>query len=231
MMRRLRFLRRLIVLIIVTILLYFIISFLLLFFPAKSSFTFDHADRHRTLYLFHNFAHTEIIFPADTLSEKFKGILAPFFERSDQGYFAFSYGDESFMLYTPRWRDTNPVLACRALCLNTPGVIRVGHYPAIRHDSSVIALPADAMTLQKVEENIRKSFRYENNHPVAVPTPRYNPYIRYFKASRPYNLFYTCNTWSGEILRKAGYPVSYWTPLAFEVVFPFVKSLSNLVVP
>ncbi len=230
-MRRLQFLRRLILLLTVTLLLYFSISFLLLFFPANASHRFNTPDKNRTIYLFHDFAHTEIIFPVDALSKKFKAMLSPFFDRPDRGYFAFSYGDEAFMLHTPRWRDTDPVLACRALCLNTPGVIRVGHYPAIRRDSSVIALPADRAVLRQAENEIQKSFLYQNGAPIPVQAPKYSPYIRYFKATEPYNLFYTCNTWSGEVLRKAGYPISYWTPLAFEVVFPFVKSLSNLVVP
>jgi len=39
----------------------------------------------------------------------------------------------------------------------------------------------------------------------------------YFLAKKPYNLIHTCNSWSGDILRKGGLSMGYWTPLADQV--------------
>ncbi|HHD83953.1 MAG TPA: DUF2459 domain-containing protein, partial [Campylobacteraceae bacterium] len=38
-------------------------------------------------------------------------------------------------------------------------------------------------------------------------------------ASQPYNLFYTCNQWTAQILRSADIPAPLWAPFAFEAVY------------
>ncbi|RUM71342.1 MAG: hypothetical protein DSZ07_00665, partial [Sulfurovum sp.] len=33
-----------------------------------------------------------------------------------------------------------------------------------------------------------------------------------------YNLFNTCNTWTGDQLREANVSISYWTPLSSNII-------------
>jgi len=203
---------------------YFFIPLFLLIVPSHQIFPSVTTDNNSTIYLFHDAAHSEIIFPAASLIPPLQKKLEPFVPAIDRGYIAFSYADEDFLFQTPQWKDIDFIPTLRALFTNTPAVIRVGHYTAIRKDKSIIPLHIDTETEQILQKEILHTFATDKQHrfiPRRPPHP--NTYQYYFRAKHPYNLFYTCNTWSGDILRRSGFPVSLWTPLAFEVVFHFPK--------
>ncbi len=201
-------------------LLYVIVSILLIFSTPR--YKPKQMQTPKTFYLYHNLAHTEIILKGSDLSAKLTKLLTPAVDSPKQGFIAFSYGDARFMAYTPTWSDINFMLALRALFINTQGAIRVGHYRALRHDRSVIPVTIDAITLAKLQETLCKSFRYEKSSLVLLDLP-HPPYIRYFEATHPYNLFYTCNQWTAQILRSADLPAPRWAPFAFEVAYPFTN--------
>jgi uncharacterized protein (TIGR02117 family) len=206
-------------------LFYFLFSFLLLLLPVQPVSHPSKIKNPVTFYLFHDFAHTEIIFPAKTLIPQLKNALQPFIPGINQGYLAFSYGDEKFMLNTPKWRDMKFPLALKALFMNTPALLRIGHYPQIRHDKSVVPLTVSYKNYQQLQQNILYSFALKEHKIIPIPAKKQNftnNYF-YFQAQKPYNLFYTCNTWTGDMLRHASLPLSYWTPLSYQVVFHFLK--------
>ena len=216
----LHLIKRVILALFITLALYLTISLLLMFLTP--SFKSHPSQNPKKIWLYHDLAHTEIILQGRDLSAQLKTVLTEAFPSMREGFVAFSYGDARFMAYTPSWSDLDPLLALRALFPDTKGAIRVGHYQALRHDSSVIPVTIDAVTLKRLQHAIFKSFRLQNGKGVllALPHPHY---IRYFKAAHPYNLIYTCNQWTAEVLRSAGLPAPLWAPLAFEVVYPFVK--------
>jgi len=204
------------------IIFYFFLSFLLLFFPQHQTNTTD-TNKTKTIYIFHDIAHTEIIFPASEIIPSLQQKLQPFISNNHTGFIAFSYGDQNFMFHTPQWKDINLFITLKALFLNTPAVIRVGHYMAIRKDTSVVPLKLSKKELNALQNAILNSFTTYQNHFIYLHSPLSSYGFYYFRAKQPYNLFYTCNTWSGEMLRHTHLKVSYWTPLAREVVFHFLK--------
>ncbi len=201
---------------------YFLLSVLLLFFPANHT-NIQTLQKQNRIYLFHDLAHTEIIIPANTLLPDLQTKLTPYIPNITKGYLAFSYGDQNFMFHTPRWKDISLFITLKALFLNTPAVIRVGHYTAIRKDTSVVPLKLSQKELNALQNAILNSFTTRQNHFIYLHSPLSSYGFYYFRAKQPYNLFYTCNTWSGEMLRHTHLKVSYWTPLAREVVFHFLK--------
>ena len=221
-MKRLHFVKRFILILFTAIILYFTLSFLFLFiFPHSAHGDTAKSQKHiDTVFIYHDLAHTEIIFPAKTLIPPLAQKLQPFIPALRHGYIAFSYGDEDFMFHTPEWKDLKISLALKALFLNTPAVIRVGHYTQIRADETIVPVKLPHEQYTKLQTTILQSFATDTQGNLIPRTyPGQKNYRYYFKAKHPYNLFYTCNTWSGELLRKTGLPVSLWTPLAFEVVF------------
>jgi uncharacterized protein (TIGR02117 family) len=200
-------------------LLYFLIALLFMLFTPKRYDTT--ADTTKILYLYHNPAHTELILPASELSEALKKLLTPYIPYIDSGYLAFSYGDADFMQKTPRWRDADIVTALRALFLNTPAAIRVGHYRALRKDKTIIPIQMDKKTLEKIENAIYTSFQKEHNRAILLKQKNPNGYIYYFQAEHPYNLIYTCNQWSRDMLSAGSLPQPRWAPFSFGVVYPF----------
>ena len=225
-MERLHIFRRFILIILTATLLYFTSSLLLLILhPHSAKADLQKHSRHTdTVYIYHDLAHTEIIIPSRALISALKEKLKPFVPAIDHGYIAFSFADEDFLFQTPQWKDIHLIPTLKALFTNTPAVIRVGHYTAIRNDESVIPLHIDTETEQILQKEILHTFATDKQYRFIPRTPPHpNTYQYYFRAKHPYNLFYTCNTWSGEMLRRSGFPVSLWTPLAFEVVFHFPK--------
>ena len=221
-MKRLHFVKRFIQMLVTAIILYFTLSFLFLFiFPHSTHGDKKKNQKHMdTFFIYHDLAHTEIIFPAKTLIPPLIQKLQPFIPALRHGYIAFSYGDEDFMFHTPEWKDLKISLALKALFLNSPAVIRTGHYMQIRDDETIVSVTLPHERYTKLQTSLLESFA-TNQQGNLIPrtSPGQKSYLRYFKAKYPYTLFYTCNTWSGEILRKAGLPVALWTPLAFEVIF------------
>jgi uncharacterized protein (TIGR02117 family) len=203
--------------------LYFLIALLfMLFTPKRDNPNPDtNTTKTKILYLYHNPAHTELILPASELSEALKKLLTPYIPYIYSGYLAFSYGDADFMQKTPRWSDTDTPTALRALFLNTPGAIRVGHYRAIRQDEHLISIPLKTEALEKIEKAIYNSFQKEQGAPIPFKQRRTNSYIYYFHAKHPYNLIYTCNQWSRDILSAGSLPQPQWAPFSFGVVYPF----------
>jgi len=215
--------QRTILFFIISILLYFFISFSLLFISPSTYKLPESSNNNCTIYLFYDLAHTEIIFKGTDLTEKVTLPLHYYISDIKEGYIAFSYGDKSFMLHTPKWSDIQLPLAIAALFINTPAVIRIGHYRNIRKDKSVIPLQLTKKSCHLLQETVMKSFAQKEHKLLAIYFPDIPAYIYYFQAQKPYNLFYTCNTWTGDMLRRASLPVSYWTPLSYQVVFHFLK--------
>ncbi len=216
-----KLIRSILFLFIVLLLSYLSISHL--FASLSSAHLQTQHHRPPSLYLYHDIAHTEIILPSTALTPQIRHALSPLLPHINYGYIAFSYGDRDFMLHTPHWRDTDPVLAFRALFVNTPALLRIGHYSRLRHDNSVIPLHIRSQQLQKLQQAILKSMQLKEGKCLPYPAPNRPSYLYYCQATHPYNLFYTCNQWSAQILRAASLPAPLWAPLAYQVTSPFVK--------
>ncbi len=215
-----RFLKYFITLFIVIFISFFLISHILLFFtPQKSSFE---ENKRYEIYLFHDLAHTEIVLKSNSLIKPLKEKLKPFI-KDFSNYLAFSYGDQFFMLHIKRWKDMKFTTMLKALFINTPAVIKVGCYKSIKKDDSIIKIPVSKKTYIKLQNNILNSFKLKSGSLIAVKTDNKNLGLHYFRAYRDYNLFFTCNTYTGEILRESDLSVSLWTPLSYQVVYHFPK--------
>ncbi len=194
------------------IFLYFLISYLVQLFP--SSDNCQKGDDY--FYIYHADVHTEIIFEIKKdqklLLQKFPNLL-----RGDaRGYMAFSYGDRDFMLKVPDWDHVDPTLAFNALFTNTQGVFRVGHYYGIYLDK-VTKIYTSTKCKRELLNLILDSFSQKGGKFIHFEDNLGDINTFYFLAKKPYNLFHTCNSWSGDVLRESGFSMGYWTPLANQV--------------
>jgi len=203
------------------LILYLLLSFALLWSTSGDYSPPENNRTSETLWLYHDLAHTEIILPRGRLTPPLQELLRPYIPASS-AYIAFSYGDSDFMLHTPHWRDISAVRTLKALFLDTPGAIRVGCYPAIRHDTSVIPIRITPEQMQRLQSAIARSFT-QKNHRILKIEAKSPPWFCYFRAGHPYNLFYTCNQWSAGILRSTDLPAPLWAPFSWDVTAPFTK--------
>ncbi len=65
---------------------------------------------------------------------------------------------------------------------------------------------------------IRNSFQIGKNKPLAIVHPGYSDVDCFYEANGTYNLFNTCNVWTGCGLKEAGVTIGIWTPLQNGIV-------------
>jgi len=202
----------------ILILFYIFISFLLLLFPTTTHCTKDN----KTVYLYADTAHTEIILPISYLKQEYQKEFPKLLKNRSKGYLAVSYGDKEFLMKVPSWDDIKIPIALKSLFLNTPALLRVGYYYDIKKDLC-IKIRLSNQCLKKLQRTIFNSFSTKNNHFIRYKDHYKQHNIFYFQAKKSYNLFHTCNTWTGDRLREAGLKASYLTPFAQQVIYPYQK--------
>ena len=195
------------------ILLYLLVAYVSCLFPVGDD---KDANATKEIYLYHDkhlFSHSEIILSLKDLNQSYKKAFVDLLGDMPRGYIAFSYGDRDFMMDKGGFDELNISLGLKGLFLKTPALLKVGHYSAFKKDKCQL-LRVDKARLEKVQAEIFKSFRLEKHTPLRYPDVYGEYYRHYYEAKHPYHLFYTCNTWSGEVLRKAGIKMPLWTPFA-----------------
>lgn len=188
------------------------LSFAFSFFPSSG----DCAQKEHKIYIYHNeelLSHTEIIMKVAPLKDDFFEAFPKLLHNNPNGYIAFSYGDRDFMMDKSGFDDLNTTLALRGLFIDTPALIKVGHYGAIAKEKCQ-ELTISTKCLSKLKASILGSFIKKEGAYLRYHDRYKRYYVYYYQAKNNYNLFHTCNTWSGDRLREAGISMPYWTPLA-----------------
>jgi uncharacterized protein (TIGR02117 family) len=201
---------------ILIVVFYIATAYLLTFFPTKG----EKSTSEQKVYLYYNDArlsHTEIIFEVAPFKERFTKAFPHLLNHNSRGYLSFSYGDRDFMMDEGGFDDLNITLALKSLFLNTPALIKVGHYGSFSKNR-VIELSLSHKVAAKLLDKILDSFKQKEGKFVPYHDRYGRYYIRYYEAKKPYNLFFTCNSWSGEMLREAGIKMGLWTPFADNVI-------------
>jgi len=190
-------------------LLYFITAFLFSYFPSSST-TLHNSEK--VIYLSYNDTHSDIILSLQQVPPKYHH----FFEtihQNKKGYFLFGWGDKETFLNTPTWDDLQVSTALKALFINTPSVMHVQYFSTLKRLRHVKSIQLSNEQVEHVIQNIFSSFDFSKK--------AYHGYGRndlFYNSPYPYNLFNTCNTWTGDQLRHAGVSMSYWTPLSSNII-------------
>jgi hypothetical protein len=136
------------------------------------------------------------------------------------GYITFSFGDKDFFMQVPNWEDIKVGVTLKSLFLNTPALMRVSQFRYINKEACK-KIYIDENSLVSLKNSILNSFRKKHNKLI-----RYNDHYKvsntnYYLACEPYNLFYTCNSWTGDRLKDANITQPLLTPFVQQVIYPF----------
>ena len=193
----------------IPLILYIAIAHLLTFFPTKIE-TF--LEQNKTIYISYSQLHSDIIINIESLDQKWKEKLPKHIIHSN-GYLSFGWGDKEFYLNTPTWDDLKITSAFKALFLNSPSVVYVKYYRDISYFQDLKEVKLSNEQLKDLEKSIFKSFDFEHK--------KYKGYGRddiFYSSPYQYNIFTTCNTWTGEQLKEANVSVSPWTPFSYNII-------------
>ena len=137
-------------------------------------------------------------------------------------WLSFGWGDRDFYLQTPFGDDLNLRLMMKALFVPSRGVIAMDL--SENEPSS-----GDLKRLSVSREQARAAWNFISSYFIqeaasgdfekisaALVHPSYGS-VEFFEAKGRYSLFYTCNNWTGGVLKAAGVSTGLWTPLTFGV--------------
>jgi len=189
------------------------IAFLLMLFPASTPQHNEQATRY--ISITRNLAHSNIMLDLSRTSVDWHGLFPDLIPQK-QGYLLIGWGDQQLYQLTPTWADLKPSVALNALFTNTAAFLHLHYLPPNDYPlDETVTLQINAATSQAIEQHILKTFQ--------PSTPQlaflgYDAHDRFYYASGTYNIFITCNTWIGNVLRQSGVSISWWTPFSYNVI-------------
>ncbi len=189
-----------------TVLLYLLIAYIFTLFPKKTSVSIQ--EKKYSIYLLYNSIHTDILLNV----KEFNLSELPIFMQKNRGYLSFGWGDQEVYLNSPNLSDITFTSTLKALFLNTPSLIHVSYLPHISNREKLKTIKLSKAQIEELKKSILQSFVF--------PKKRYRGYNRedfFYEAKGFYNLFNTCNTWTGDRLRDANVTMPYWTPFVWSV--------------
>ena len=169
-----------------------------------------------TIYLRSNGMHTDFVFPVKNEVKNWQQLSKPehtLSKRADFKYVSFGWGDLEFYQQTPEWSDLRFPVAFQAVFLRKQSAMHVEFLDGLYYQRSIIPLQITRNQYSELANFISQSFQRDPSGNVTpVKDLHYGPNDAFYPAKRSLNLFYTCNTWVNEGLKKAGLPSCLWTP-------------------
>ncbi|MGY4830247.1 TIGR02117 family protein [Sphaerotilaceae bacterium SBD11-9] len=201
---------------------YFMVAFGLLLVPANPQAPSDAIVVQA--YVVSNGVHTDLVFPLRAQGVDWSRTFPARHLAQDPGerarYVAIGWGDREFYLHTPRWRDLTAGRALQALSGSGHSLLHVTHLHETDLREGAYALPLTAAQYASLVQHVEASLvRRPSGEGAHLPGQHYGPRDAFYEARGSYDLFTTCNVWTGRALRQAGVKVSVWTPLASQVVW------------
>ena len=201
-------------------LVYVAVAFALMALPAHRDWR--PAPQPVDAYLASNGVHVDFVFPVDSEVVDWLALFPlhhfPLFDGEPQ-YIAIGWGDREFYLTTPHWRDLRAGTALRALSGTNPSLLHVSYLRDIDQLFQVRRLAISAGEYASLAGFVRARLAAPETAAQPVAGFRYGPNDAFYPAAGSYSLWYTCNNWIGEGLRRAGIRTSVWTPFAANVFY------------
>jgi uncharacterized protein (TIGR02117 family) len=212
MKKMLKCLRSIFLLVLLAILGYCLLAFLLSFFSTSPKEV--QCSNQKTVFVASNGVHLDIILPIESLAdEELRQMQVP------QGvhFVAFGWGDQDFYVHTPTWDKMNFRTTFKALFLPSKSIMHLTFYRhAYDHWSKVELCETQLKTLL---DYILTSFQASEGQFIALPGTGYTSMDLFFEARRSYSVFFTCNDWVNQGLKKAQVKTAVWSPFDFGVLY------------
>jgi uncharacterized protein (TIGR02117 family) len=210
----LKIISKFVLFIVVFLLLYGLSAYVLSIIPVNNNMS-EHKKEY-TIYIKSNGVHTDLVLPIKTdvkdWSEQIKHEHIQSKDSTHQ-YLAFGWGDKGFYLDTPEWSDLKFSTAFNAAFNLGTSAMHTTFYKQIQETESCVKIAVSKEHYQKLVAFIEASFQYDTNgNPIFIQAITYGKNDSFYEAHRTYNLFYTCNTWANQALKKAHMKAAFWTP-------------------
>lgn len=166
----------------------------------------------REVFLVTNGVHVDVVLAGKDVPERWKKQLPA--QMYGCAYYGIGWGDRGFYLETPDWASLSAFNVANALFWPSKTVMHVSCYA--RPDTAkatVAGFRVGERQWQQLIGEMEKSWQIADSGWQLIPEAGYGQYDAFFEAKGHYHLFFTCNNWTGQCLRKAGIRTALWSPL------------------
>ncbi|WP_233101708.1 TIGR02117 family protein [Variovorax sp. IB41] len=200
--------------------LYVLVACALVLWPAHAKPKLPAEAPALEAWVLSNGVHTDLVFPARSAAIDWHQLfpLADFRAvPPDAEFIAIGWGDREFYLHTPTWADLTASRAFGALAGGNRALMHVTYLQRGQMRRGAYKLPLSQAQYAQLVDYVRAALPSGRATPIAGA--HYDNQDAFYEAEGGYNLFETCNTWTGRGLRSAGVTVSRWTPFDFNVTW------------
>jgi uncharacterized protein (TIGR02117 family) len=177
-----------------------------------------HADEGVTVWLTTNGVHAGLSMPARHALMDWTALFPPVHnaQRNDadaDGYVTIGWGDRTFFLDVPEWRDLKLATALNAIGGRDAAAMHVEYGPAPTRDATTIPLTVTPEAYARLVTFIRRGVTVDGSgSAVWIPGRHYDANDAFYEAGGRYSLFVTCNQWTRDALATSGVRVPVWSP-------------------
>ncbi|MEO5644520.1 MAG: TIGR02117 family protein [Bacteroidia bacterium] len=162
-----------------------------------------------------NGVHTDIVVPVKNECRDWTKIFSySAVKKADSTfhYLSFGWGDKGFFINTPTWADLKASTAINAMFWMSTSAMHVTWKKNVAAGPRCRIIMISKENYKLLCDYILQTFALRNNVPEFINAPGYSNNDAFYEAKGKYNLFHTCNVWTGIGLKKAGVRVALWTP-------------------
>lgn len=179
------------------------------------------------LFIETNGLHTGIIMPIRSDVHDWSGLIRP--EHLDNpgsygSHILIGWGHEGVYRNAEHWQDLRFRDAASAIFGSHDVLLHVYHltypqtYPHYRRSFKV-----SEAEYRKIVDAINSRFVLDEAGE-SIPSKGYGKHDLFYQARGHYTAFYTCNSWTGDVLRRAGIRTGIWTPFQGGVMRWFLET-------
>ncbi|MCX6294947.1 MAG: TIGR02117 family protein [Bacteroidetes bacterium] len=174
------------------------------------------------IFIQSNGVHTDIVMPVKSELINWNELL-PYsdFVNADSSfqYIGMGWGDKGFYLDTPEWNDLKFSTAFNAAF----GLGKTAMHVTYKYKKPIINERCKKIVISKENyklmiDYIISSFRLEKNKIILIAHAGYTQQDRFYEGKGTYNIFKTCNVWTGKGLKTAGVKIGIWTPFQSGII-------------
>ncbi|MCA5004438.1 TIGR02117 family protein [Sphingobacterium bovistauri] len=195
--------------------IYFAIEAILSRIPADAKAKFSN-DKSYTVYLLSNDVHTDVVFPvkSDLVDWRDTFPISDIKSKdSTYNWVGIGWGDKGFYLNTPEWKDLTAKTALVAAIGIGETALHVTYHHQMQEGKLCYKIEIDKEQYQQLINHVLESLETKgDNKPIYIETTaQYGDSDAFYEALGSYSMFYSCNTWTNEALKKANLPSGIWT--------------------
>ncbi|MEI7977479.1 MAG: TIGR02117 family protein [Bacteroidota bacterium] len=195
--------------------LYFISAFALSSIPINSDFKQCEKDAVE-IHILTNGFHTDLVLPFKNQYMDWSKLVNPSQTKSGDSTalnVAFGWGDKGFYLQTKTWDDLKFSTAFNALFYLSTSAMHVTFYNKLQETESCTKICISKEHYLKLVNYISESFNSDSlGIPQQITGAAYGYNDSFYETKGKYSLFFTCNTWANNGLKKADLKACFWTP-------------------